>query len=178
MRMRARAALVVAVVAGLTACTGTGSVGAPATPAPTPTVRSSPPPNMSVSSPVGYPTESVKCPHKPTSEPDQTPVAVTGEVRSYLLCPLEPGVWGPPFSPSSLDPSAPSGGKPFARLDAALRLPDEPTSGDEGCPTIPQAPRTIFAETTEGSWLVHLPVDGCGIYLPQVVMALHIAVGA
>ena len=88
----------------------------------------------------------------------------------YLICPMHPGVWGPPFSPYGLTPSAPSGGKPFAGLDAALRLPDEPPSV-QGCPVRKQAPKTIFIVTAEGRWWAHVPVDGCGMYLPQVVEA-------
>lgn len=169
--MWARTALLAAVVAGLTACTGGGSVGAPSTPTPGATVTESPSTNAVVSTLVGYPSQPLKCPTRPTREPDQSQVAVTGQVRAYLLCPLEPGVWGPPFSPYRLTTSAPSGGKPFAALDAALRLPDEPPSG-EACPATAQAPRTILIETGEGLWGAHLPVDGCGMYLPQVVNAL------
>lgn len=170
--MRARIALLAAVIAGLGACTDAGSSGAPvATNAatPTPTHTTSPTP---ISNPVGYPTQSLKCPTKPTSEPDQPHSDVTGQVLEYLICPMKPGVWGPPFSPYGLNPSAPSGGKPFTRVDAVLRLPDETTSSDEGCPTFVQAPRTILVKTTEGRWQVHLPVDDCGTYLPQVTKAL------
>jgi hypothetical protein len=60
----------------------------------------------------------------------------------------------------------------FLRLDAALRLPDSATTSDEGCPAIPQAPKTIYVKTTEGRWRVHVPVDGCGRYVARVEKAL------
>lgn len=169
--MRARIALLAAAVAALTACSGTGSVGAPSTPRPAATDTPSLPPGTLVRSLVGYRTQALTCPTKPTREPDRPSVVVTGQVRQYLICPMEPGGWGPPFSPHRLTPSAPRGGRTFARLDAALRLPDARASA-QACPAMAQAPRAVLVETDEGRWRAHLPVDGCSLYLPQVLTAL------
>lgn len=176
--MWARTALLAALVAGLTACTGGGSVGAPSTPTSGSTVMKSPSTDAVVSTLMGYPQQSARCPTEPTTEPEQTPVVVTGKPIAYLICPLQGGVWGPPFSPYRLTKSAPGGGEPFAGLDAALRLPDESAaevddSGvDQVCPASLQAPRTIFVETSDGLWQAHVPSGSCGAYLPQVVDAL------
>jgi hypothetical protein len=173
--MGPRLCLLVLVAVAVTSCTGSGdSATSPASAAPS-TAMTSPKVGGARTNLVGYPTESPRCPTKPKSEPERPQVMVTGKVRKYLLCPLEPGVWGLPFEPTAITPTASDSGESFSRLDSALRLPDEPVSS-QGCPATAQKPRTLMVVTTQGRWLVHLPVDRCGMYLPQVKRALRIPV--
>lgn len=171
--MWVRIALLGAIAFALAACTAGGGTNSAEPLGPSPTGSTSPSTSTATTvNLVGYPKESAKCPTQPTGDPDQRPVELTGEVRRYLLCPSEPGVWGQPFAPYAVTPSAPNHGKAFAQLGAALSLPDKPPS-HKPCAAIAVAPRTILVQTTDGYWRVHIPVDGCGMELPQVTEALR-----
>jgi hypothetical protein len=95
-------------------------------------------------------------------------VAITAPVARYVVC--------PPFVGTPVDPIEvrPGSGAAFARLDSALRLPDQTREIGTVCPAVGQLPVTVVAVTATGIWSVHQPGNGCGLRRAELTSALDL----
>src|ERR1700722_732167 len=110
----------------------------------------------------------LSCSAKPTS-PNVVAVAISGG-DGFLLCRMSlPGGARPPVT---VTPPAPQ----FKRLVTALSAPSAPpTTG--ACPALAEVAIVLLARTSAGAFRVSIPVDGCGLYQPDVVAAIYGAPG-
>lgn len=65
----------------------------------------------------------------------------------------------------------------FAALVDALSLPDITVATPKSCPNAKTYTPAVIVKTTEGTWLVHEPVDqtSCRMFRPEVLKALDVA---
>lgn len=173
-RVGAGLVLAVAVLAGCSSSTETPSASASRPTKPASAMATATPTTTATTTGLrGYPSASLRCPTGPNSLPSTPPVAIRGQVRAYVVCPVatREGTSGQPVG------VLPTDGAVFAALDAALRRPDLPPVPGGACPALAQLPRTVLVETTTGAWTAYLPVDACGFYQAAVVGALNDATG-
>ena len=113
----------------------------------------------------GVPVTSVSC-RLPATTPRSLPVTVTS-VTSLVLCPLRIPTAG--SGRVTLHP----GSAIFHQLLVALAKPSEPRSHDM-CQLYADVPQMVLATTSSGTvYLITIPVDGCGHYLPAALGALN-----
>jgi hypothetical protein len=67
------------------------------------------------------------------------------------------------------------GSPQFAPLVRALAAPDGKHTPGVMCPMYAQLIQPVIADSASGPLLVHVPVDGCGHYLPGAMSALTAA---
>ena len=164
-----------ALVAGLSACTAgsTPETAAPATQTPTASVPSStgtPKPSPATSGPRGFPVDALTCPEQRPALPEGLPIAITGEVLSYVVCP--PYLGDPPVQqgkPRTLTSEA-----EIAALTAALSVPTEtvPPASPTACAAYANVPVLIRVDTVDGLWTASVPHDGCSHYYPDFLRAI------
>ena len=90
------------------------------------------------------------------------------QVSSVVLCPLTaPSSTGSPVTIGRSDPR-------FAPLVSALSLPDETMPpGQHMCAMYADLVQVVLAATPSGDLRLHVPVDGCGHYLPSALRLLN-----
>lgn len=169
-----------ALVAGLSACTSgsTPEAAAPATQRPTVPVPSStgpPEPSPATSGLRGFPAETLTCPEQRPAEPEGLPIAITGEVQSYVVCP--PYFGDPPVQqgkPRTLTSEA-----ELKALTAALSVPSEiaPPASPTACAAYANLPVLILVKTADGTWTASVPRDGCSHYYPDLLQAIGPSAG-
>jgi hypothetical protein len=107
-----------------------------------------------------------------TAKSDGTPVKVApSTVTEIRVCPLSTPVGGHRAYTVS------QGSPHFAPLVRALAVPDGNRSPGVMCPMYAQLIQPVIGDSTSGPLLIHVPVDGCGHYLPGAMSALTAAGG-
>ena len=150
-----------AVAAGACGSTGASRGGASTTSAPAGSV---PPAAVVRGSPVG----SLACPAPSSGGAVPASVSVPADrITTIVLCPL----LGSSDAPSTV--TIARGDARLAPLVAALSVADKPSPpGQQVCAAYADAVQVVLAATPSGDLRVHVPVDGCGHYLPSVLRLL------
>jgi hypothetical protein len=169
-----------ALVAGLSACTSgsTPETAAPSANSPSASAPSStgtPKPSPVTSGLRGFPAGARTCPEQQPAEPEGSPIAITGKVLVYVVCP--PYLGDPPVQqgkPRTLTSEA-----EIAALTAALSVPTETASPGPptGCRALATLPVLIRVETADGVWTAWVPRDGCANYYPDFLRAIRPTAG-
>ncbi len=95
----------------------------------------------------------------------QVPPPLRLPVQRFVVCPFATERF-------ALTPKLVRVGQPaFRGLASALAESSEPTT-NQACPLYEEAPREVFAVTSNGVYWVRIPTDGCGHYLPDATAAI------
>jgi hypothetical protein len=144
------------------------AIGDPLRPGPRPTTSTSP------SVPVGLrgvAAATAACPELPDRDIDAE-AAITGDVRRLWVC--STATYEPiPARRLPAQVVGPRAGKDFDTFLRELARPDGPPAVEgTACRAMIQLPRSLVVETSDGSWLAHVPRDSCGHFSPELVDAL------
>jgi len=88
------------------------------------------------------------------------PQPITGDVAEYWICPARFGDTKIPVTPTQPSIVTAQDGASFDALDTVLRLADQPRA--HACRLFGIVAPEVFAHTSTGDWVVHLPTDRCG----------------
>ena len=120
----------------------------------------------------GYAVASLTCPDASAATDPGVPAPIPGVASLLVVCPVMGPVDGTPRAPRVLTPSD---GVVFTGLVAALSRPDIDDPSVSACPAMAMLPRVVLARTDAGTYSVHLPIDTCHFYQPEVLAAIQAA---
>jgi hypothetical protein len=160
----------VTVTTVLTGCADRGSTpGTAPTPSTSTSTNAGPPQGVGLRA---FPVARVDCDTSPSvpapgGASTPTPVAVVipaVDITTITVCPDPTGASVPGYALT---------GSEMSRLLKVLAAPDTKPATHQVCAMYADLPILIFATTRDGhSYLLRIPVDGCGHYLSQVQTAL------
>jgi hypothetical protein len=120
----------------------------------------------------GYSAQAPFCPPEIPAVGAEEPTPVVGEIRAYAICPATPMSAG--IMERGEITLTPQDGGSFDALTAALSVPDvtTPAGSAVACRAYADVPILIYVTTTDGTWRVHTPVDGCSHYNADLLDAV------